>query len=154
VFDAADGAVRDTLNGVSLQDLADETKKHRKGQAYIILFSRYGYEKTMGVSPRFPAALLIGAAARCTSRLRVHFGLGANGTVYALGGLSLLSAYGLNGKLHKRLLHIPPSPRFPALSFVLGARCNWTARFPSHCRTQSQCLASGRFPSCCCASCS
>lgn len=35
VFDAADGAVRDTLNGVSLQDLADETKKHRKGQAYM-----------------------------------------------------------------------------------------------------------------------
>ncbi len=35
VFDAADGAVRDTLQGVSLQDLADEMKKHRKGQAYM-----------------------------------------------------------------------------------------------------------------------
>ena len=35
VFDAVDGAVRETLTGVSLQDLADEMKKHRKDQAYM-----------------------------------------------------------------------------------------------------------------------
>ena len=35
VFSAVDGAVRDALGGVSLSDLADEMKKHRKDQAYM-----------------------------------------------------------------------------------------------------------------------
>jgi Rrf2 family protein len=35
VFDAADGAVRDTLAGVTLHDLAAEAKKHGKNQAYM-----------------------------------------------------------------------------------------------------------------------
>ena len=35
VFDAADAAVREKLQGVSLQDLADETKKQRKDQSYM-----------------------------------------------------------------------------------------------------------------------
>lgn len=35
VFDAVDGAVRGQLSGVTLKDLADEMKKHRKDQAYM-----------------------------------------------------------------------------------------------------------------------
>jgi len=35
VFDAVDGAVRDTLSNVTLKDLADEMKQHRKGQGYM-----------------------------------------------------------------------------------------------------------------------
>ncbi|MFH1513474.1 MAG: Rrf2 family transcriptional regulator [Bacillota bacterium] len=35
VFDAVDGAVRETLGSVTLKDLADEMKKHRKDQAYM-----------------------------------------------------------------------------------------------------------------------
>ncbi|MBN1777143.1 MAG: Rrf2 family transcriptional regulator [Clostridiales bacterium] len=35
VFDAVDGAVRDTLNNVTLKDLADEMKKYRKNQGYM-----------------------------------------------------------------------------------------------------------------------
>lgn len=35
VFDAVDGAVREKLGGVTLKDLADEMKKHRKDQAYM-----------------------------------------------------------------------------------------------------------------------
>ena len=35
VFDAVDGAVRDTLSGVTLADLITETKKHSKDQGYM-----------------------------------------------------------------------------------------------------------------------
>ena len=35
VFDAVDGAVRETLSGVSLLDLVEETKKHGRDQAYM-----------------------------------------------------------------------------------------------------------------------
>lgn len=35
VFQAVDSAVKRTLSGVSLKDLADEMKKHRKDQGYM-----------------------------------------------------------------------------------------------------------------------
>jgi Rrf2 family protein len=35
VFDAVDGAVRDRLGAISLQDLAEEMKKHAKDQDYM-----------------------------------------------------------------------------------------------------------------------
>ena len=35
VFSAADGAVRETLGGVTLKDLADEASKRRNDQAYM-----------------------------------------------------------------------------------------------------------------------
>ena len=35
VFNAADAAVKDTLSDVTLKDLADEMKKHRKDQGYM-----------------------------------------------------------------------------------------------------------------------
>ena len=35
VFDAADSVLRDTLRGVTLQDLADETSKHGNTQNYM-----------------------------------------------------------------------------------------------------------------------
>lgn len=35
VFEAVDGAVKNTLSGVTLKDLADQMKQHRRDQAYM-----------------------------------------------------------------------------------------------------------------------
>lgn len=35
VFEAVDGALKNTLSGVTLKDLADQMKRHRKNQAYM-----------------------------------------------------------------------------------------------------------------------
>lgn len=73
---------------------------------------------------RFPAALLIGAGCALYEPFAGSASAWAPAVRFFLwGGLGLLSAYGLNGKLHKRLLRYTAIPAFfLALSFVLGAR--------------------------------